>query len=109
MKLTQDASQLIAIKGLQYLAGDEQQLSRFLALSGCQPADLRINAQSPEFLGGVLEFFLGHEPTLLAFCAQHSVEPEAIAAAHQSLTHLGQGEQLNSQDENGAQLGDFDR
>ncbi len=40
MELNPETSQMIAIKGLQYLAGDEEQLGRFLALTGCDPADL---------------------------------------------------------------------
>jgi len=74
-------SEIVAIKGLQYLAGDEEQLSRFIALTGCDPTDLRSNAQSSDFLAGVLEFFMGNEATLLAFCAQYSIEPEDISVA----------------------------
>ena len=85
MSITHEAAELIAIAGLQYLAGDEEQLGRFLALSGCDPAALRENANSPDFLAGVLEFFMGNEPTLLAFCAHYSINPEDIAGAHQWL------------------------
>ena len=76
---------MIAINALQYLAGDEQQLERFLALTGCHPSQLRENARSPGFLAGVLEFFMGNEPTLLAFCAHYSIDPQDIAGAHQWL------------------------
>ncbi|MCP4182965.1 MAG: DUF3572 domain-containing protein [Hyphomicrobiales bacterium] len=78
-------SQMIAINGLQYLAGDKEQLERFLALTGCDPTDLRDNASSPEFLVGILEFFLGNEPTLLAFCSQYSINPEDISIAQHVL------------------------
>ena len=82
---TKMAAEIIAINGLQYLAGDEQQLSRFLALSGCDPTQLRENAGSPDFLAGVLEYFMGNEPTLLAFCAHYSINPEDIVGAHEQL------------------------
>jgi len=85
MELNIKTSQMIAIKGLQYLAGDEEQLGRFLALTGCDPTDLRNNAESPEFLAGILEFFMGNEPTLLAFCSQYSINPEDISMAHHVL------------------------
>lgn len=85
MNISHDQAEIIAIKGLQYLAGDGEQLERFLALSGCEPDDLRNNATSPEFLAGVLEYFMGNEPTLLAFCASHSIDPVHIAFAQQVL------------------------
>ncbi len=78
-------SEMIAIKGLQYLAGDEEQLERFLALSGCEPASLRDSANSTEFLSGILEYFMSNEATLLAFCAQYSINPEDIAGAQHRL------------------------
>ncbi len=83
--ISHQSAELIAIKGLQYLAGDPEQLSRFLALSGCEPHELRQNADSPEFLAGVLEFFMGNEPTLLAFCADHAINPDDIGKAQQCL------------------------
>lgn len=92
MKLDIKTSEMIAIKGIQYLAGDEEQLGRFLTLTGCDPSDLRTNAESPGFLAGILEFFMGNEPTLLAFCAQYSINPEDIAIAQHVLgTNPGEG------------------
>jgi len=76
---------MIAINGLQHLAGDEEQLAKFLQLTGYDPRDLRENAGSAEFLAGILEFFMANEPALLAFCAQHSLNPEDIGKAHQCL------------------------
>jgi len=85
MELSPETAQMIAIKGLQFLAGDEEQLGRFLALTGCDPGDLRTNADSPDFLAGILEFFMGNEPTLLAFCSQYAIDPQDIAIAQQVL------------------------
>jgi len=94
--ISHQSAELIAIKGLQYLAGDPEQLSRFLALSGCEPHELRQNADSPEFLAGVLEFFMGNEPTLLAFCADHTINPDDIGKAQQCLGGPGEYEAENS-------------
>ena len=87
MNISPQQAELIAIKGLQYLAGDEEQLGRFLALSGCNPEDLRKNASEPAFMAGILEYYLGNEPTLLAFCAAHAIAPESIQAAQYQLEH----------------------
>ena len=86
MSISSQEAQQIAIRGLQYLAGNEEQLNQFLQLSGCAPASLRENAGSPEFLAGILAYFLADEPTLLAFCASHSIDPQLMAPAHLRLT-----------------------
>ncbi|SIP97901.1 Protein of unknown function [Rhizobium sp. RU20A] len=77
-----DADQ-IAITALGWLAGEPEQLSRFLALTGSDVSDLRRNAASPGFLAGVLDFLMGHEPTLLAFCSASDLDPNRVVhAAH---------------------------
>ena len=85
MTIDPNSAEMIAIKGLQFLAGDEEHLNRFLALSGMDASQLRENASSPAFLAAILEYFMGNEPTLLAFCASQSINPRDIATAHQSL------------------------
>lgn len=105
MELNIKTSQMIAIKGLQYLAGDEEQLGRFLALTGCDPSDLRDNAGSSDFLAGILEFFMGNEPTLLAFCSQYSINPEDISIAQHV---LGAKPGDNLSDNPSDNIGDFD-
>ena len=44
------------IAALAFLAEDEERLSRFLALSGLGPHNLREAAAQPTFLGAVLEY-----------------------------------------------------
>jgi hypothetical protein len=105
MELNIKTSQMIAIKGLQYLAGDEEQLGRFLALTGCDPSDLRDNAGSSEFLTGILEFFMGNEPTLLAFCSRYSINPEDISIAQHV---LGAKPDDNPGDDPNDNIRDFD-
>ncbi|MGI9353461.1 MAG: DUF3572 domain-containing protein [Rhizobiaceae bacterium] len=79
----------IAVSGLQYLAGDSEQLSRFVALSGISPSDMREFAQTPEFMIAVLEYFLGDEPTLLAFAASSHLDPADVAKAKHALDPAG--------------------
>lgn len=81
--LTDKAAHDIAISALQYLAGDDDLLMRFSALSGIVPGDMRSVASQPGFLAGVLDFFLSHEPDLLAWTSAHYIDPErALAARH---------------------------
>ena len=85
-QMDRDQAEMQAISGLQFIAGDPEQLARFLALSGVAPADLRDSAASPDFLSGVLDFFLGDEATLLAFAASTGCDPADIITARNLLS-----------------------
>ena len=47
-------AEIIALKGLDYLAQDADRLGRFIALTGIGPAQLRAEANTPAVLAGVL-------------------------------------------------------
>lgn len=79
--MTPDTATSIAIAGLQYLAGDEEQISRFISLTGISPDQMREAAGSQSFLIAVLEFFMGDEPTLLAFAASQNIDPADVQKA----------------------------
>lgn len=83
-----------AIAALAWLAGEPELLGRFLALTGLQPDQLRAATRNPDFLGGVLDFLMGHEPTLMAFCEATETRPETVATAAYVFSgqHLGSGE-----------------
>ena len=83
--LTQEAAELLAVNALSFLAGEPEALGRFLALTGIGPAMLRAAAADPDFLIGVLDYFLGDERLLVAY-AQHAGIPEReVAAARRTL------------------------
>lgn len=82
----------IAISGLQFIAGDSEQLSRFIGLSGVSPDDMRSISETPEFMAAVLDYFLGDEPTLLAFCASANIDPNNIQKAKFTLDPQGSAE-----------------
>jgi predicted HAD superfamily phosphohydrolase len=84
--MTRETAELLAIRALGYLAGDTEQLARFLALSGVAPEDLRTAATEASFLSGVLDFFLGDEAVLLAFTASTQVDPADVAIAREVLS-----------------------
>ena len=84
-RLGSDEAEAIATDALRYLASDMEHLGRFLALAGIGPADLRDAASEPGFLIGVLEFYMGHEALLLAFCEARGLRPTTIATARHAL------------------------
>ena len=61
-------------------------MQRFLALTGVSPQDLRDVAHTRPFLSGVLDFFLGHEPSLLAFASHAGLSPDRVASARHTLS-----------------------
>jgi hypothetical protein len=75
----------IAIEALGFIAQDHELLHRFFAVSGLQAITLRHASVEPGFLGGVLEFILAHEPTLLRFAEATGIDPAAIAKARRAL------------------------
>jgi hypothetical protein len=76
----------LAIAALGFLASEGDELSRFLALTGIDPNSIRTAAEEPGFLGGVLAYIAGSEPTLLAFAAYARVAPQEIEKARAILT-----------------------
>lgn len=78
-------AEMVAISALRFLAGREEELGRFLALSGVDPTDLRRLAGDSAFLGGVLDFLLSDEALLLSFAQEGGIQPETIAVARRQL------------------------
>lgn len=78
-------AEAIALQALAFVAQDARLLQRFLDLSGYTPDSLRAGVGSPELSVAVLDFLLGHEPDLLAFCADAGLPPDAPGAARRAL------------------------
>ena len=78
-----------AVAVLGWLAGEPDMLGRFLALTGIEPGQLRGAVNDPGFLAGMLDFLMGHEPTLLAFCEATGTKPEAVVSAWQHFAKPG--------------------
>jgi hypothetical protein len=75
-----------AVAILGWLAGEPELLSRFLALTGVEPGAVRNAVNDPAFLAGIVDFLMGHEPTLMAFSEATGIKPEAVVRAHALLT-----------------------
>ncbi|MBB3235049.1 DUF3572 domain-containing protein [Phyllobacterium endophyticum] len=80
-KMTIDDAQALAINSLVFLAGDDELLSRFLALTGITADQIRSAASEPGFLAGVLQFYLAHEPTLMRYCEATGTDPALFQEA----------------------------
>ena len=80
-----DAAAALAIAALGFIAGEPEQLGRFLALSGIGPDSLRSAAREPNFLLGVLDHVAGDEALLIAFASQSGIDPGEVARARDVL------------------------
>lgn len=83
--MQQDEAEILALKALTYLAGLDEMMDRFAALSGMGPGDILERAQDPEMLAGVLDFFLFDEALLTEFCESHEINPEDPAQARMAM------------------------
>jgi hypothetical protein len=80
-----EAAESLAIQALAYIAGEPEQLGRFLAISGIGPDQIRQAAREPQFLAGVLEHVMGDERLLVAFAENAGIPPATVAKAHDAL------------------------
>ncbi|MCM2503548.1 DUF3572 domain-containing protein [Aureimonas altamirensis] len=80
-----EAAESLSIEALSFLAQNEEEFLRFLALSGLTVGELRQAAQSQAFLAGVLDYILGNEKTLVAFAAHAGIAPDLVGAARCAL------------------------
>jgi hypothetical protein len=81
-----EAAEAIAIQALSYLAGQPDELGRFLALTGISPQQLRAAAAQPGFLAGVLEHLGSDEALLRAFADESHIDPVEIVRARMILS-----------------------
>ena len=79
-------AEVTAVAILGWLAGEPELLSRFLALTGVMPSEVRNAMNDPGFLAGLVDFLMSHEPTLLAFSEATGIRPEAVVHAHAVLS-----------------------
>ena len=88
--LSRDDAETLALQALAHVAADQAALDRLLALTGLAPDQLRARAADPAVLAGVLDYLLGSETDLLAFCSAMNIDPALPARARRLLPgHMG--------------------
>ncbi|WP_204115842.1 DUF3572 domain-containing protein [Shimia biformata] len=68
MSMTEDAAELLALRALGWLAGNDELLGVFLGASGASVDDLKSAATDRAFLGSVLGFLTMDDAWVVAFC-----------------------------------------
>lgn len=85
-KAATDEAAALALQGLTFLAGEMGRFSRFLAITGVGPADLKNAAATAEFQSAVLDYLLRDESLLLVFAAESGIAPEKVGQAYGALS-----------------------
>jgi hypothetical protein len=80
-----NAAAELAIAALSFIAGEPEELGRFLSLTGIGPESIRKAAREPDFLIGVLDHLASDERLLLAFATQNDIDPEQVMQAREAL------------------------
>ena len=78
-------AETLALKALAFLAHSQEEIDRFVALSGVAPADLRARADEPEILAAVLDFLLTDDTRVTGFCEEAGIDPRELHAARRAL------------------------
>ena len=83
--------EIVAIRALDFLAGDDDAFWRFLNLTGLAMDDIKDRIADPQFLGAVLDFLLEDERLVVAFANEKGLPRETPMAARQHLPGMTTG------------------
>ena len=68
MALSQESAEIVGLKALSWMAGNEEVLPVFLGATGASEADMRAGVSDPAFLGALLDFIMMDDQWVKAFC-----------------------------------------
>lgn len=85
MKHKPENAEVIALKALEWLAGNDELFPVFLGATGASVNDLANSARDPAFLGSVLDFLVMDDAWVIAFCDDAHLPYEAPMQARAGL------------------------
>lgn len=89
--LTRDEAETVAIRALGFLADDPPRLTRFLSLTGMEPATLMTEADTAPVQTAVLDYLLADESLLMVFSGHANLAPDVVPAARALLARDADG------------------
>ena len=78
-------AQTIALQCLTFLISHEEARTMFLSTSGLNIEDIKNKAEQPDFLAGVMDFFLSDEEMVQAFCIEYTLTAQDLWRARRAL------------------------
>lgn len=88
--MEQTDAEILALKALGWVAGEQETLSQFMAQSGVELDDLRGKAGNLELLAALLDFVLADDALARAFCTEAEIESLRLHQARGLLPGGGQ-------------------
>lgn len=92
MTYTRESAEVLGLRILGWLVGNDELLPVFLGASGASEQDIRASASDPQFLGAVLDFVMMDDAWVVACCDSENLAYDSLFAARQALPG---GEQVN--------------
>ena len=83
-------AEVVALKALGWLSGNEALMPVFLGATGATLDDLRDRAGEPEFLASVLDFLTMDDAWVTGFCEAEALPYDAPLAARRALPGGGE-------------------
>lgn len=81
----QDVAEIVALRALGWLAGNDELFPVFLGATGAGADELRDRAAEPEFLASVLDFLLMDDAWIVTFCDAEGLGYDAPRRARAGL------------------------
>lgn len=78
-------AEILALRGLEFLACDDARFAAFLAMTGACASDVAAAAGNRELLAGVLDHILADDKLITQFAAEHNLSPDAVQGARRNL------------------------
>ena len=83
--MTPQNAEIIALKALEWLIGEEEICNTFLGATGMAQSDLSARATEAVFLSAVLEFICMNDEWVIAFCHAQALAYDVPMQAAQNL------------------------
>lgn len=84
-QMTKAFAQEIAVEALTAIVGNEDQLHRFLNVTGADPGTIRQAAEDEAFLRGVMEYVLQDDDLVISTATAVGIKPEEVMQAAHAL------------------------
>lgn len=89
MPHSQESAEVVGLKAVAWMAGNEELLPVFLGATGASEADMRAGVADPAFLGALLDFIMMDDDWVVAFCDAQGLTYDTPMRARMSLPGAG--------------------
>jgi hypothetical protein len=90
MAMSQETAEVVGLKAMTWMAGNEELLPVFLGATGASEADMRAGVSDPAFLGALLDFIMMDDIWVTGFCDDQGLSYDQPMIARMSLPGGGQ-------------------